>query len=111
METVGTATGVVNLTVIPVNDDPVITTTPVTTPEDTAVTGNATATDVDGDVLTFFQRAVNRLMERLMLIQTEHTRTFLHKIITVPIVFTISVSDGNGGMATATVTVTVYSGE
>ena len=44
------------VTVTSVNDNPVITATPVTTQEDTAVNGNATATDVDGDVLTFSQR-------------------------------------------------------
>ncbi|WP_159675653.1 Ig-like domain-containing protein, partial [Andreprevotia sp. IGB-42] len=57
----GVDTLTVNVGVTPVNDAPVFTdnngplgnSTSVTTPEDTPVSGTLTATDVDGDVLTF----------------------------------------------------------
>jgi|GEM_PF-6131431 len=46
-------TGTVNLTVTPVNDAPVAGNAVVTTAEDTAVQNHVTATDVDGDHLTY----------------------------------------------------------
>jgi VCBS repeat len=89
-----------------VNDDPVITVTPVTTPEDTPVNGTATATDVDGDALIFSKGS-----------DPAHGTVDVHSdgsYIYTPAKdyngndsFTISVSDGNGGTASATVTVTI----
>ncbi|HVJ31777.1 MAG TPA: Ig-like domain-containing protein [Terriglobia bacterium] len=46
-------TGIVNLTVTPVDDAPVASDAAATTPEDTALKGHVTATDVDGDHLTY----------------------------------------------------------
>jgi gliding motility-associated-like protein len=102
----GTATGVVNLTVIPVNDDPVITATPVTTQEDTAVNGNATATDVDGDVLTFSKGS--EPSQGTVDVNSDGSYTYTPaQDYNGADSFTISVNDGNGGTATATVTVTI----
>ncbi|WP_068704162.1 Ig-like domain-containing protein [Paludibacter jiangxiensis] len=102
----GTATGTVSITVISVNDDPVITVTPVTTPEDTPVNGTATATDVDGDVLTF---AVGTAPSHGTVdVHSDGTYTYTPvKDYNGDDSFTISVSDGNGGVASATVTVTI----
>ncbi|HWU00151.1 MAG TPA: cadherin-like domain-containing protein, partial [Terriglobales bacterium] len=46
-------TGTVNLTVTPVNDAPVAANASITTAEDTNVQSHVTATDVDGDHLTY----------------------------------------------------------
>ena len=49
----GWATGTASVTVDPVNDAPVPGTTAIAADEDVAVTGSLTASDVDGDGLTF----------------------------------------------------------
>ncbi|WP_293054250.1 Ig-like domain-containing protein [Paludibacter sp.] len=102
----GTATGTVLITVTSVNDDPVIAAAPVTTPEDTPVTGTATASDVDGDVLTFTVGTVPS--HGTVDVHSDGTYTYTPaKDYNGDDSFTISVSDGNGGSASATVTVTI----
>ncbi|WPQ61162.1 Ig-like domain-containing protein [Chitinophaga sancti] len=49
----GTTTITVNVTVTPVNDAPTGTDLNITTPKNTAYTGNVTGADIDGDVLTY----------------------------------------------------------
>jgi VCBS repeat-containing protein len=51
--TVDSNVATVTITVTPVNDDPVTTDQSLATNEDTALTGAVTATDVDGDTLTY----------------------------------------------------------
>ncbi|MDP4203109.1 MAG: Ig-like domain-containing protein, partial [Bacteroidota bacterium] len=102
----GTATATVTITVTPVNDDPVITVTPVTTPEDTPANGNATATDVDGDVLTFAKGSDP--LHGTVDVHADGSYTYTPaKDYNGDDSFTVSVSDGNGGTATATVTIII----
>uniref|UniRef100_UPI0031CE1669 Ig-like domain-containing protein n=1 Tax=Chitinophaga sp. TaxID=1869181 RepID=UPI0031CE1669 len=49
----GTTTITVNITVTPVNDAPTGSDLNITTPKNTAYTGNITGNDIDGDVLTY----------------------------------------------------------
>jgi gliding motility-associated-like protein len=49
----GSNTGYITINVVPVNDDPVSSDVNVTTPEDTPVTVNLSASDVDGNSLTY----------------------------------------------------------
>ncbi|MBK9081560.1 MAG: tandem-95 repeat protein [Rhizobiales bacterium] len=97
----------VPVTVTPVNDAPVASAPPATTAEDTPVSGAITASDVDGDALSFAT-----------------TTPPAHGTVTVdpatgaytytpdpnyagPDSFVVTVSDGNGGVTTVTVPVTV----
>ncbi|MBK9081559.1 MAG: tandem-95 repeat protein [Rhizobiales bacterium] len=103
----GVTTVTVPVTVTPVNDAPVASAPPATTAEDTPVTGAITASDVDGDTLSFTT-----------------TTPPAHGTVTVdpatgaytytpdpnyagPDSFVVTVSDGNGGVTTVTVPVTV----
>ena len=78
------------------------TATPVTTQEDAPVNGNVTATDVDGDALTFSKDSDPS--HGTVVFSPDGTYMYTpapdyHGDDS----FTISVSDGNGGAATATV--------
>ena len=75
METAVPATATVTVTITPVNDDPVLMATPITTQEDTPVNGNVTATDVDGDALSFSKDSDPLTWNSSVLILMEHTRT------------------------------------
>ncbi|MBK9081563.1 MAG: tandem-95 repeat protein [Rhizobiales bacterium] len=103
----GVTTVTVPVTVTPVNDAPVASAPPATTAEDTPVSGAITASDVDGDTLSFAT-----------------TTPPAHGTVTVdpatgaytytpdpnyagPDSFVVTVSDGNGGVTTVTVPVTV----
>ena len=103
----GTATATVTLTVLAVNDAPVAGDVSISTSEDSAVSGGVSATDLDGDSLTY---AVGAAPAHGAVTVDAATGVFTY----TPAAnfngadsFTISVSDGQGGTATATVTVTV----
>jgi hypothetical protein len=103
----GTASGLVRVTLTPVNDPPVANANSATTNEDTAVAINVTAndSDVDGDSLSV----------QSVTPPAYGTATFTGGTITyTPAAdfngsdsFTYTVSDGHGGTATAAVSVTV----
>lgn len=107
----GTAMAVVNVTVNPVNDDPVAVDDNATTDEDTLLTLDATDlvdpndTDVDGDTLTITNVGN----------PTNGSTSLISGIIEYqpnpdyfgPDSFSYTIDDGNGGSATATVFVTV----
>ena len=104
----GSAIGIVTITVLPVNDQPVARDDSAGTDEDLKVSGNVLANDydVDGDVLTV----------SLVAGPADGTLTLdpAGSFIYVPDPnfngtdsFTYEVSDGNGGTATATVTIVV----
>ena len=102
----GQNTATVNVTVTPVNDPPVATALPVTTLEDKPVNGTVTATDVDGDALTF-SKASNPV-HGTVTVNANGTYTYSPAADYFGAdSFTVTVSDGNGGNVTATVNVTV----
>lgn len=104
----GTASAMVHITVVPVNDVPVAFDDSVTTEEDTAVVIAAAAndTDVDGDTLS--AASVSAPVNGFAEVNPDGTITYR------PVqnyfgadMFTYQVSDGNGGSDSATVFVTV----
>jgi VCBS repeat-containing protein len=102
----GTDTSTLTLNVTPVNDPPVGTGTPVTTPEDTPVHGVVTATDPDGDPLTFTPGTPPA--HGTVTINPDGSYTYVpNPDYNGPDSFTVTVSDGHGGTTTITVPVTV----
>ena len=96
----------VNLTISGVNDNPVAAALPVTTPEDLSVNGSVTATDPDGDSLTFSK--TTSPIHGSAIVHTDGTFTYTPNASYVGNDnFRVTVSDGNGGTNTITVSVTV----
>jgi len=102
----GTDIITVTITVTPANDNPEGTDVAITTQEDTAYNGTVTATDKDGDTLTFTKNTdpshgtvvVNTDGSYIYTPDTDYNGGDS---------FTVTVSDGHGGTTTITVTVTV----
>ncbi|WP_105060286.1 tandem-95 repeat protein [Photobacterium angustum] len=111
----GTDTITVNVTVKPINDAPVLvddnnnplgTDITVTTDEEVAVSGKLSATDVDGDNLTFTQSS--NPTNGQVTVNTDGTWTYIpNSDFNGKDSFNVEVSDGNGGTDTITVNVTV----
>ncbi|MGC4063023.1 MAG: retention module-containing protein [Aquabacterium sp.] len=112
----GTATATIDIGVNPVNDppkvvdpgnenfDPVTGHYHATTDEDTPVSGQVKATDVDGDTLTFAKGADPA--HGTVVVNEDGTWTYTpSKDYNGSDSFTVTVSDGHGGTATATVDV------
>ena len=98
----------VNLTVKPVNDAPVAANVSATVAEDNPLTGTLTATDVDGDTLTF-SKATNP-SHGTVTVSAAGAYTYTPAANYFgPDSFTYTVSDGNGGTVTKTVTIDVTS--
>ena len=98
---------IASLTVLPVNDAPTTANIVLTTDEDTAVSGQVTATDIDGDLLSY---AVSSAPQNGALILNAATGEFTYTPNTNyngSDSFVVTISDGNGGMTTSTVTVGV----
>jgi hypothetical protein len=101
----GTDTAIVSITVTPVNDAPVAADQSVTTTEDTPLAITLTATDADGDTLTF---SVVSGPSNGTLSGTAPNLTYTPAANYVgPDAFTFTVSDGNGGTDTAVVSIDV----
>ncbi|MEI7027945.1 Ig-like domain-containing protein [Paenibacillus sp. y28] len=103
----GTATSTITVTVTAVNDAPVTSDDTATTDEDTAASGQVSATDVDGDTLTYSisqQAAHGTATVNASTGAWEYTPDADYNGQDE---FKIEVSDGNGGTATSTITVTV----
>ncbi|ANY66809.1 hypothetical protein BBD42_10300 [Paenibacillus sp. BIHB 4019] len=105
----GTATSTITVTVTPVNDPPTAADDSVTTDEDTAVTGQVSANDVDGDTLTYSisQQGVHGTA-------TVNSSTGAWEYTPDADyygqdVFKVEVSDGNGGTVVSTISVTINS--
>ncbi|HIF9229086.1 TPA: tandem-95 repeat protein, partial [Photobacterium damselae] len=102
----GTDTITVTVNVTPVNDAPVGENVSAETPEDTAVTGQLTATDVDGDNLTF--KPGTNPENGSVTINADGSWEYVpNPDFNGEDSFTVVVDDGNGGTDTITVTVNV----
>ncbi|RYD99075.1 MAG: tandem-95 repeat protein [Sphingobacteriales bacterium] len=102
----GTTTVTINVTVTAVNDVPVATSPAITTPMNTPKTGVVTASDVDGDTLTFTVSTAPA--HGTVVVNADGTYTYTPATgYTGTDSFTITVSDGKGGTTTVTIPVTV----
>ncbi|WP_341495961.1 Ig-like domain-containing protein [Photobacterium damselae subsp. damselae] len=102
----GTDTITVTVNVTPVNDAPVGENVSAETQEDTAVTGQLTATDVDGDNLTF--KPGSNPENGSVTINADGSWEYVpNPDFNGEDSFTVVVDDGNGGTDTITVTVNV----
>jgi len=104
----GTTTGTVSVNVAAVNDAPVAANTTASGAEDNVVTGQLTATDVDGDALTFGLAPNGGPANGTVTVNPDGSYTY------TPVAnfngtdsFTYTVSDGNGGTSTGTISVDV----
>jgi len=96
----------VNVTILPVNDAPVVPALQVTTLEDKAFIGTATGTDVDGDVLTFSKAADPA--HGMVVVNAGGSFAYTPAAdYNGSDSFAVQVSDGNGGTATGTINVTI----
>ncbi|HIF9197738.1 TPA: tandem-95 repeat protein, partial [Photobacterium damselae] len=102
----GTDTITVTVNVTPVNDAPVGEDVTAETQEDTAVTGQLTATDVDGDNLTF-KPGTNPENGQVTVNADGSWEYVPNTDFNGEDSFTVVVDDGNGGTDTITVTVNV----
>ncbi|MDR3651387.1 MAG: Ig-like domain-containing protein, partial [Paludibacter sp.] len=103
-KTTETATVTVNVT--PVNDPPVGNDVHITTPEDTPFSGKITATDVDGDILTY--KKGTDPTNGTVVVNPDGTYIYTPNLnYNGNDIFTVTVDDGNGGVITITVYVTV----
>jgi VCBS repeat-containing protein len=102
----GTDTGTLTITINPVNDPPVAQDVSVTTDEDTAVSGTLTATDVDGDPLTFAPTTSPAKGTLVVNANGDFTYTPDPNANGTDTI-SFEVSDGNGGTDTATLTITI----
>ncbi|HIF9241237.1 TPA: Ig-like domain-containing protein, partial [Photobacterium damselae] len=102
----GTDTITVTVNVTPVNDAPVGENVTTETPEDTAVTGQLTATDADGDNLTF-KPGTNPENGQVTVNADGSWEYVPNPDFNGEDSFTVVVDDGNGGTDTITVTVNV----
>ncbi|WIG77007.1 tandem-95 repeat protein [Photobacterium damselae] len=102
----GTDTITVTVNVTPVNDAPVGENVTTETQEETAVTGQLTATDVDGDNLTF--KPGTNPENGQVTVNADGSWEYVPNLdFNGEDSFTVVVDDGNGGTDTITVTVNV----
>ncbi|MEA5501922.1 Ig-like domain-containing protein, partial [Halotia wernerae UHCC 0503] len=102
----GTVTQTVAISVASVNDAPVAQSISAAGTEDTAFTGRVTATDIEGDNLTFSVPASGRPAHGTVTMAADGSYTYVpHANYNGTDSFTYRVSDGNGGVTTATVTI------
>jgi len=97
-----------DITITAINDAPVIDAPAVTTPEETLVSGQATAEDVDSVTLTFSLAAGGEPGHGSVVVNEDGTFTYdPADNFTGTDSFKVSVSDGDGGTDEGTVVVTV----
>ena len=103
---IGTATGNLFITVTPADNSIVVTANPVTTQINLPVNGAVTATDADGDVMTFTKGS--NPAHGTVVVNSDGTYTYTpDKDYGGDDSFTVTVSNGKGGTVTVTVLVTV----
>lgn len=104
----GTAVSEISITIRPVNDPPEIPDYSELTPEDTVLAASVSATDVDGDALTYGKKTDP--VHGTVAVNADGTYTYTPDLnYNGTDVFTIEVSDGNGGRAVSTVVVNISS--
>ncbi|MEM7067356.1 MAG: choice-of-anchor C family protein [Pseudomonadota bacterium] len=106
----GTDTATVNITVNPTNDDPVANGQNVAINEDFVLNGTLTATDLDGDALTFQGTGIPADAPQNGTVTLNPNGNFTYTPnanFNGNDAFTYQVSDGNGGTDTATVNINV----
>ena len=104
----GTATGTVTVTVVPVNSAPVARNSALTTAEDTVASGTLSATDADGDALTYHLVTQGSKGTATLSNATAGAYTYKPKPnATGTDTVAFQVSDGTVNSAVATVTVTI----
>ncbi len=102
----GTNTAIINITVTLVNDPPIATAVPITTPQDKPVSGKVTATDADGDPLTFTKTTDPTY--GTVIVNPDGTYTYTPNAnYSGPDSFMVTVSDGKGGTSIVTVSVMI----
>ena len=93
------------ISVLAINDAPVVADLPLSTPEDTAYAGQITATDPDGDPNTLTYALETGPTYGTAVVHADGTFTFTPAAnSTVSDAFTVAVSDGQGGVSVLTVT-------
>ncbi|WP_316354888.1 beta strand repeat-containing protein [Devosia sp.] len=104
----GTATGTVNVTVDPINDNPVAVNDTITVDEDSTIgiAVLANDTDIDGNPLSV--SGLGAASHGTVVLNQDGTVTYTPTAnYSGPDSFTYTISDGNGGTSTATVNLTV----
>ncbi|MEQ8320498.1 MAG: tandem-95 repeat protein, partial [Rhodospirillales bacterium] len=102
----GTDAETVSITVTPVNDAPVVADRSITTDEDVAVSGQLTATDVDGDTVTF--ALDSGPANGSVTVNPDGSYTYTpDDNYAGNDSFTVTADDGNGGTETVTVSVSI----
>ncbi|QNN40819.1 Ig-like domain-containing protein [Pedobacter roseus] len=102
----GITTITVNITISAVNDAPVATAPAITTSQNTPANGNITASDPDGDVLTY--TLTTAPAHGTVKLNTDGNYIYTPTIgYTGSDIFTVTVNDGKNGIATVTIPVTV----
>ncbi|WP_305880423.1 retention module-containing protein [Pseudomonas citronellolis] len=105
----GSTESTVTLTVTAVNDAPVTTDDSKTTAEDTAVSGQVVASDVDGDALTYTLKSGDEPKHGTLVLDaaTGHYTYTPNPNYNGSDSFTVVIDDGHNGTAESTVTLTV----
>ncbi|WP_460138081.1 tandem-95 repeat protein, partial [Priestia megaterium] len=102
----GNATASVIVTVIPINDSPIVPNYQLTTNEDTPVTSMVIATDIDGNQLDYSLQ--NAPVNGIVNVGLDGMYTYTPNAnFNGTDQFTVLVSDGQGGTAISTITITV----
>ncbi len=102
----GTSTSTVNITITPVNDLPTTSDVNVSGNEDSAISGQVTGSDVDGNPLSY-TKASDPTHGSVSVAANGNFVYTPNANYNGTDSFTVTVSDGQGGTATATVNVTV----
>ncbi|MBL8808478.1 MAG: tandem-95 repeat protein, partial [Rhodospirillales bacterium] len=104
----GFATGTVSIDVAGSNDGPTASDGAASGAEDTAITGQIAASDIDGDTLTYSVAQNGAPSHGSVVIAADGSYTYTPSAnFNGTDTFTYTVSDGNGGTATATITIDV----
>uniref|UniRef100_UPI001CD61332 tandem-95 repeat protein n=1 Tax=Priestia megaterium TaxID=1404 RepID=UPI001CD61332 len=102
----GNATASVIVTVIPINDSPIVPNYQLTTNEDTPVTSMVIATDIDGNQLAYSLQ--NAPVNGIVNVGLDGMYTYTPNAnFNGTDQFTVLVSDGQGGTAVSTITITI----
>jgi VCBS repeat-containing protein len=104
----GYADSVVNITINPVNDAPVSGPQSLSTEEDVAISGKISATDVDGDTLTYSITNGNGPQHGTVTLNADGTFNYVpNKDYNGQDSFTVTIADGNGGTTTSVISLDV----